>query len=157
MFLRVSVLFCLALSLCACGGGSGSASANQNANASHAVVVARVSPSNLSSATSPVNFDFKASSQTPIKGWSVSVDSKQAYQTGATSEMQTSLAISAGTHQVSVQAWNANGTVGTANFALTVVSDSPTPTPTPTPTPAPSPSPTPTPTPTPTPSPTPTP
>src|SRR5262249_13054816 len=69
MFLRFLALLCLALSLCACGGGSGSATSNQNANGSHAVVVTRVSPSNLSSATSPVNFDFKASSQTPIKGW----------------------------------------------------------------------------------------
>jgi Protein of unknown function (DUF1565) len=157
MFLRLSVLFCLALSLCACGGGSGSASSNQNANGSHAVVLTRVSPSNLSSATSPINFDFKASSQTPIKGWTITVDSKQVYQTGSTSEMQTSLAIAAGTHQVGVNAWNSNGTIGSSNFALTVVSGSPTPTPTPTPNPSPTPTPTPKPSPTPTPTPSPTP
>jgi hypothetical protein len=116
-----------------------------------------VSPGNLSSATSPVNFDFKASSQTPIKGWTVTVDSKQVYQTGAISEMQTSLAIAAGTHQVGVNAWNSNGTIGSSNFALTVVSGSPTPTPTPSPTPTPNPLPTPTPSPTPSPTPTPTP
>src|SRR5215510_11953893 len=131
MFLRLSVLLCLSLSLVACGGGSGSATSNQNANGSHAVVVTRVSPSNLSSATSPVNFDFKASSQTPIKSWSVIVDSKQVYQTGSTSEMQTSLAMSAGTHQVSVQASNSNGSSGSSDFGLTVASGSPTPSPTP--------------------------
>jgi len=116
-----------------------------------------VSPSNLSSATSPVNFDFKASSQTPIKGWTVTVDSKQVYQTGSTSEMQTSLAIAAGTHQIGVNAWNSNGTIGSSNFALTVVSGAPTPTPTPTPQPSPTPTPKPSPSPTPTPNPNPTP
>src|SRR5262249_17359731 len=85
------------------------------------------------------------------------VDSKQVYQTGATSEMQTSLAVSAGTHQGSVQASNSNGTTGSSNFALTVVSGSPSPTPTPKPSPTPTPAPTPSPTPTPTPIPTPTP
>jgi Right handed beta helix region len=141
MNVRLSVLLsCLAL--CSCGGSDTSSKSG--------ITIVRSSPTNLSSATSPVTFSFTASSSQPISGWSISVDGAQVYQTGAISQIETSVPMASGNHSVTVRASNRKGATSSSDFTLTIVSSSgPTPTPTPLPVPAPTPLPTPAPNPSP--------
>jgi hypothetical protein len=57
-----------------------------------------------------------------IMGWSVYVDSSAQYQTGSTSTIHPTLAMSVGKHSVLVRAWDSSGAFGDKNFSVAVVS-----------------------------------
>jgi len=106
------------------------------------------SPASGSTVTSPVHFIAAAKSTLPITAMRIYIDNVSAYLISA-ANLDVSLAVGPGTHNVVVQAWNSAGAV--IKTPLTInVGPGPTPTPTPSPTSTPIPTPTPSPTPPPT-------
>jgi hypothetical protein len=94
------------------------------------------SPATGSTSGSPVHFVASATSTHPITAMRIYVDNVSVYLVSA-STMNTSVAMSAGTHFVVVQAWDSTGAVFKTPFNLTVSGSTPSPTPTPVPTPTP--------------------
>ena len=92
------------------------------------------SPIASSTMNSPVRFTAAAKSTLPITAMRIYIDNVSAYLASAAS-LDVSLAVTAGTHNVIVQAWDSSGAVFKSPLTLTVT---PNPTPTPTPTPPPS-------------------
>lgn len=91
------------------------------------------SPAAGSTSGSPVHFVASATSANPITAMRIYVDNISVFLVSASS-LNTSVAMSAGTHSVVVQAWDSTGAVFKMPMSLTVGGSSPTPTPTPTPT-----------------------
>lgn len=107
------------------------------------------SPGAGSTVGSPVHFVASAtptSISSPITAMRIYVDGVSKFTANA-NKIDTSVAMSAATHNVVVQAWDSKGTVYKHALVLKVGGSAPAPTPTPAPTPSPAPSPTPTPTP----------
>jgi len=104
------------------------------------------SPGAGSTVGSPVHFVASATpaSTAPITAMRIYVDSVGVFTVNS-SKINTSIAMSAATHNIVVQAWDSKGTVYKQTLVLKVGSSAPAPTPTPAPTPAPTPSPSPTP------------
>ena len=100
------------------------------------------SPAAGSTAGSPVHFVASATSTHPITAMRIYVDNLSVYLVSASS-LNTSVTMSAGTHNVVVQAWDSTGAVFKTPLSLTVGTSAPTPTPTPIPTPSATPTPTP--------------
>jgi hypothetical protein len=96
------------------------------------------SPATGSTSGSPVHFVASATSTHPITAMRIYVDNISVYLVSATS-LNTSVAMSAGTHSVVVQAWDSTGAVFKAPMSLTVSGSTPVPSPTPTPSALPSP------------------
>jgi len=90
------------------------------------------SPAPGSTAGSPVHFVASASSTLPITAMRIYVDNVSVYLVSA-SKLDTSLAMSSGSHFVVVQAWDSSGAVFKTPLNLSVSGTTPTPTPTPTP------------------------
>ena len=94
------------------------------------------SPAAGSTSGSPVHFVASATSASPITAMRIYVDNISVYLVSAGS-LDTSVTMSAGTHNVVVQAWDSTGAVFKTPLNLTVGGSVPTPTPTPVPTPTP--------------------
>ena len=97
------------------------------------------SPTAGSTSGSPVHFVASATSSHPITAIRIYVDNASVFLTTA-SKLDTSVAMSAGTHSVVVQAWDSTGAFFKTPLTIKVGSTTappPTPTPTPTPTPVP--------------------
>lgn len=90
------------------------------------------SPASGSTSGSPVHFVASATSTHPITAMRIYVDNISVYLVSA-GNLDTSVGMSAGSHNVVVQAWDSTGLVMKAPFSLSVGASSPTPTPTPTP------------------------
>jgi hypothetical protein len=93
------------------------------------------SPAPGSTAGSPVHFVASAtstSSSHPITAMRIYVDNVSVYLVSS-SKLDTSVAMSSGSHFVVVQAWDSSGAVYKTPLNLTVSGTTPTPTPTPTP------------------------
>lgn len=85
-----------------------------------AITVTVSSPVNGATTTSPVHFAASAASSRTITGWRIYVDSVSAYQAGQTRTISTNLAMSSGTHQVIVRAWNSTGRYASASLTVKV-------------------------------------
>jgi hypothetical protein len=94
------------------------------------------SPTAGTTQASPVHFVASATSTSPITGMRVYVDNVSVYAVSA-SQINTSIAMSAATHNVVVQAWNSTGAVFKQTLSIAVTAATPTPTPAPTPVPLP--------------------
>src|SRR5690348_7948175 len=82
-----------------------------------AVTVNVSNPLPYATVTSPVNVKASASSTKPITGWHVYVDNKDVYGgTMSTTAVSPTLTLAAGTHTVSVRAWDSTGAYGTNTF-----------------------------------------
>jgi len=92
------------------------------------------SPAPGSTSGSPVHFVASATSANPVTAIRIYVDNISVYLVSA-STLDTLVTMSAGTHNVVVQAWDSTGAVFKTPLALTVSGSAPTPTPTPTPAP----------------------
>lgn len=79
-------------------------------------------PANNATVTSPVSVAASATSNHRITGWHVYVDGVSVYSASATNNINTSINMTAGTHQVVVRAWASNGTYGTVTLTETVKS-----------------------------------
>ena len=84
------------------------------------------SPSAGATASSPVHFVASASGSYPITAMRIYVDSVSAYLVDAAS-LNTSLAMSAGSHSISVQAWDTQGHVYINAFSINVSGSAPPP------------------------------
>lgn len=83
------------------------------------------SPANGISIASPVRFTAAAKSTLPITAMRIYIDNVSAYSTSA-ANLDTSLAVASGTHNVVVQAWDSSGAVFKASpITLTVTQGSP--------------------------------
>lgn len=100
------------------------------------------SPTSGSTVGSPVHMVASASSSHPINVMRIYVDNVSVYKTSG-GTINTSLPMSAATHNIVVQAWDSAGTVLKQAVTVKVSGTSPTPTPTPTPSPTPTTLPTP--------------
>jgi hypothetical protein len=99
--------------------------------------VAVQSPAAGSTVGSPVHFVASAApatATTPITAMRIYVDSVSVYLT-STAKIDASIAMSAATHNVVIQAWDSKGTVYKQTLVLKVGTAAPAPTPTPTPAP----------------------
>lgn len=92
------------------------------------------SPAPGAAVGSPVHFVANATSTSPITAMRIYVDNATAYTVSA-AKIDTSLALSAAKHNITVQAWDSKGVVTKQSFALSVSGGAPAPTPTPTPAP----------------------
>ena len=90
------------------------------------------SPAAGSTAGSPVHFVASATSANPVTAMRIYVDNISVYLVSA-SKLDTLVTMSAGTHNVVVQAWDSTGAVFKTPLSLTVSGTTPSPTPTPTP------------------------
>jgi len=90
------------------------------------------SPAPGSTSGSPVHFVASATSANPVTAIRIYVDNISVYLVSA-STLDTLVTMSAGTHNVVVQAWDSTGAVFKTPLALTVSGSAPTPTPTPAP------------------------
>jgi hypothetical protein len=95
------------------------------------------SPASGSTVTSPVHFTAAAKSTLQITAMRIYIDNVSAYLISA-ANLDVSLAVGSGTHNVVVQAWDSSGAVFKTPLVINI---SPGPTPTPTPTPSPTPPP----------------
>jgi hypothetical protein len=86
------------------------------------------SPTAGTTQASPVHFVASATSTSSITGIRVYVDNVSVYALSA-SKIDTSIAMSAATHNVVVQAWDTTGAVFKQAFTLTVTASSPLPVP----------------------------
>jgi hypothetical protein len=86
------------------------------------------SPTAGTTQASPVHFVASATSTSSITGMRVYVDNVSVYALSA-SKIDTSIAMSAATHNVVVQAWDTTGAVFKQAFTLTVTASSPLPVP----------------------------
>jgi hypothetical protein len=84
------------------------------------VSVGVLSPANYATVGSPVTFTASAGSGYPITGWRIYVDGISVYTAGATSTISAPVAVSGGTHQVVVRAWNSTGAFGSQNLTINV-------------------------------------
>jgi Right handed beta helix region/Protein of unknown function (DUF1565) len=89
---------------------------------SSATSVQVTSPASGSTVSSPVTINAKADPGPRIARWQVYVDNVSVYSTGASSTISPSISMSAGTHNIIVQAWSNNGNSASANLTLTVSS-----------------------------------
>jgi len=94
------------------------------------------SPTAGTTQASPVHFVASATSTSSITGMRVYVDNVSVYALSG-SKIDTSIAMSAATHSVVVQAWDSTGAVFKQALSIAVIAASPTPTPAPTPAPLP--------------------
>jgi len=90
------------------------------------------SPAAGSTAGSPVHFVASATSANPVTAMRIYVDNISVYLVSA-SKLDTLVTMSAGTHNVVVQAWDSTGAVFKTPLSLIVSGTTPSPTPTPTP------------------------
>jgi acid phosphatase len=81
--------------------------------------IAVCSPASGSTMNSPVRFTAAAKSSLPITAMRIYIDSVSAYFTNAAT-LDVSLAVSIGTHNVVVQAWNSGGSVFKTPLTITV-------------------------------------
>src|ERR1035441_4190437 len=81
-----------------------------------AVSVSAAAPSTNSTIASPVTIKATASSSQPITGWRIYVDGTSAYACGAQQSIAPAVAMTAGTHQLVVRAWDSTGAYGSTNF-----------------------------------------
>jgi len=88
------------------------------------------SPTAGSTSGSPVHFVASATSTHPITAMRIYVDNISQYLISA-SNLDTSLALASGKHNVVVQAWDSTGAVFKTPLTVTVGGSAPTPTPTP--------------------------
>lgn len=79
-------------------------------------------PANNATVASPVLFVASATSNHRITGWHIYVDGVSVYSAGATTNIQTSITMAPGTHQVVVRAWGSNGAFGSVTLTETVKS-----------------------------------
>lgn len=93
------------------------------------------SPAAGTTAGSPVHFVASASSANPITGMRIYVDNLSVYNTSA-GKIDTQVAMSAGSHNAVVKAWDSSGAVFQQTLTVTVGSASPSASPSPTPTPS---------------------
>jgi hypothetical protein len=107
--------------------------------ASFGVSVSVSSPTNGATVSSPVAFRASASSSNVITGWRIYVDNTSVYLAGTTSSISPAVAMSTGTHNVIVRAWDSTGAYGSVYLTLNVSTGGGTPAPSPTPTPPPAP------------------
>ncbi len=84
------------------------------------VTVTLASPTNGTSATSPVHVAASASSSRNVTGWRIYIDGAGVYHSGSGSSISANLNMSTGTHRVVVRAWASNGTYGSATASVTV-------------------------------------
>ncbi len=84
------------------------------------------SPTNGATVQSPVKFVASAASYQEITGMVIYVDSKDVYSTSSGS-LNTSIAMSAGTHAIVVKASNSEGKIYSDSMTLVVASSTPTP------------------------------
>ncbi len=89
-----------------------------------AVTVSVSTPINGATVGSPATVNASASSTYPVTGWHIYVDGVNAYNGGASSTISASLAVSAGSHQVIVRAWNSTGAYGSVYLTLTATASS---------------------------------
>jgi hypothetical protein len=89
------------------------------------------SPAAGSTSGSPVHFVASATSANPVTAMRIYVDNVSVFLNSASS-LNTSVAMSAGTHSVVVQAWDSTGAVFKTPLSVIVGSGTPAPTPTPT-------------------------
>ncbi|HEV7553155.1 MAG TPA: hypothetical protein VGP65_15815 [Candidatus Angelobacter sp.] len=89
------------------------------------------SPAAGSTSGSPVHFAASATSTHPVTAMRIYVDNVSVFLNSASS-LNTSVAMSAGTHSVVVQAWDSTGAVFKTPLSVIVGSGTPAPTPTPT-------------------------
>lgn len=89
------------------------------------------SPAAGSTSGSPVHFVASATSTHPVTAMRIYVDNVSVFLNSASS-LNTSVAMSAGTHSVVVQAWDSTGAVFKTPLSVIVGSGTPAPTPTPT-------------------------
>src|SRR5882757_10827096 len=89
------------------------------------------SPAAGSTSGSPVHFVASATSTHPVTAMRIYVDNVSVFLNSASS-LNTSVAMSAGTHSVVVQAWDSTGAVFKMPLSLTVGGGTPAPTPSPT-------------------------
>jgi len=78
------------------------------------------SPLTDAAITSPANIVASASSSHSITSWNIYVDSLSSYVQDYGSSINANLALSPGTHSVTVQAWDSTGAVGQQTITLTV-------------------------------------
>jgi len=90
------------------------------------------SPANNSTVSSPAHFIASATSTKPITGMRIYVDGVDSFHV-TTGKIDTMLAMSAGTHKVTIKAWDTAGTSTSSALTVTVGASGPAPTPTPTP------------------------
>ncbi|HEY3768967.1 MAG TPA: hypothetical protein VGN44_09850 [Candidatus Angelobacter sp.] len=94
--------------------------------------VAVQSPAAGSTVGSPVHFVASATSTSPVTAMRIYVDNVSVYLT-STAKINASVAMSAATHNVVIQAWDSKGTVYKQALVLKVGTAAPGPTPTPAP------------------------
>ncbi|MCU1285433.1 MAG: hypothetical protein JWO13_1783 [Acidobacteriales bacterium] len=87
---------------------------------SYAITVQVTSPLSGSTVSSPVTINAHATSSHSITGWWIYVDGVGVWKTGATQNIAPSIAMSAGTHQVIVRAWNNVGNYASTTLTLNV-------------------------------------
>jgi hypothetical protein len=78
------------------------------------------SPAPMATVNSPLTVSASATSGRVITGWHIYLDSQDVYNAGATSTINAALNASAGTHTLTVRAWDSSGAYGTANETVTV-------------------------------------
>ncbi|HEV3510175.1 MAG TPA: alkaline phosphatase family protein [Candidatus Sulfotelmatobacter sp.] len=84
------------------------------------VAVSVSSPLTGAAVTSPANIVASATSAHSITAWNVYVDSANWYEQEYGSSINANLALSPGTHSVTVQAWDSTGAVGQQTITVTV-------------------------------------
>lgn len=104
-----------------------SISINVNGTATSTSGVTVTSPTNGSTVSSPARFVASAKSSSPITAMRIYVDGTSAYSTNAAS-LDTNLSLSAGSHNVVVQAWDSAGSVFKSPLTINVSATSTGPT-----------------------------
>ncbi len=100
---------------------------------SQVISVSVSSPTNNATVSSPVHVAATASSKRAyISRWAVSADNAQVYTAGQATSLSTDVALSSGTHQLVITAWDSKGRSASASRSVTVPSTtSPAPSPAP--------------------------
>ena len=93
--------------------------------ASAAVTVNVSSPTSGATAASPIRVTASASSPHKVTGWWIYLDNQGVYNTGATSSINTSIAIPSGTHTLLVRAWDSTGAYGSKSLTVNVSGSTP--------------------------------
>jgi Bacterial Ig domain len=96
------------------GGGGGTCSAGA------LYTVHLCSPANGGTYSSPVPVSATANSDHSITGWKLYVDGTFKASAGAVKSWNTSVAMSSGSHRVTVKAWDSTGRVMSATGTITV-------------------------------------
>ncbi len=103
-------------------GLSATSTAIVTVNIPYAVTVA--APADGATVNSPVRFLATSTSPYPVTGMKIYVDGVGAYSTSAAS-IDTYLAMAAGTHAVTVKAWNTNGAIASQKLTVSVAANRP--------------------------------